>query len=131
MSDLLEELRTLAFSRAASSDANEAIARVREARAKASVEATSYELALPGLAPESWLLERALPKLAYFLDCRGVRLPGSGGVFVSLFMGDGLLFLEAGPFVEAMARRRGLSLDEVRRRYGANGTGEPPLLGGG
>lgn len=130
MSPLLDELRAHAFDRAPASEANVAIDRVRQVRAANATEAVSYELALPALAPESWLLERALPKLTYFLDCRGVRLPGSGGVFVSLFTAEGLLFLDAGPMVELLARRRALSLDEVRRRYGASGVGEPLRLGG-
>ena len=46
-----------------------------------------------------------------------------------LFTAEGLLFADAGPVVEALARARGLTLAEVVRRYGADGTGEPKQLG--
>jgi hypothetical protein len=59
-----------------------------------------------------------------------VKVPGSGNVFVSIFSAGGLLFVEAGPMVEVIARARGLTLAEVVRRYGAAGKGDPPLLGG-
>jgi hypothetical protein len=130
MTALSEQLEALAFDRASPADANEAIARVREQRSAEGVEAVSYEIALPGLAPEEFLAHKALPKLVYFLDCRGVKVPGSGGVFVSLFSAAGLLFLEAGPLVELLVKTRGLTLAEAVRRYGSDGKGDPPLLGG-
>lgn len=130
MSPLLDELSRLAFDRAPNAEANTAIARVRDARTEGGVEALSYEVAVPALAPDEYLKDKALPKLAYFLDCRGVKVPSSGGVFVSVFTPEGLLFAEAGPVVELLAKARGLTLAEVVRRYGADGTGDPMLLGG-
>lgn len=130
MSPLVESLSKLAFHRAANADANVAISEVRDARSADGVEALSYEVALPALAPDEYLKDKVLPKLAYFLDCRGVKVPASGGVFVSLFSPDGLLFIEAGPVVEQLAKARGLTLAEVVRRYGADGAGDPMLLGG-
>lgn len=127
---LLDELAALAFASAPPGEANQAIARARAAQAHHGVEGVSYELALPAQGGEAWLLERALPKLVYFLDCRGAKLPRTPGLFVSLFSGDRLSCIEAGAVVMALAKRRGLDAAEVVRRYGEQGAGDPPLLGG-
>lgn len=130
MSTLVAQLEALAFDRASPADANEAISRVRDARSEGGADALSYEIALPALAPDEFLTHKALPKLLYFLDCRGVKVPASGNVFVSLFTPGGLLFVEAGPLVELLVKTRGFTLAEAVRRYGADGAGDPPLLGG-
>jgi hypothetical protein len=127
---LLEQLNELAFHRASPQEANEAIEEVRNERSANGPEAVSYEVALPALAPDEYLMTKVLPKLVYFLDCRGVKVPGSGAVFVSMFSNEGLWFVEAGPMVEVISRARGLTLAEVVRRYGSDGKGDPPLLGG-
>lgn len=127
---LVDHLATLAFHRASPADANRAIDEARQARGSDTREAVSYEVALPGLGPDEYLTGKVLPKLTYFLDCRGVKPPASGDVFVSLFTESGLLFLEAGPMVQVLAEARGLTLAETVRRYGADGAGDPPLLGG-
>jgi hypothetical protein len=124
----LETLRAEAFARAPLAHANEAIAHQREARGGDAGPALSYELA-PSFDVQQFLQTRGLPKLVYFLDCRGVRLPSSGGVFVSLFLPDELLFIDAGRFVELVAQSRGLTIAEAVRRYGDGGAGDPPLLG--
>lgn len=130
MSAILDQLNQLAFHRASPVEANAAIDEVRATRSEGGQDAVSYEVALPALAPEEFLTTRVLPKLTYFLDCRGVKVPGSGAVFVSMFTPEGLLFVEAGPMVEVLARARGLTLAETVRRYGADGKGDPMLLGG-
>lgn len=129
MNPILEQLQQLAFHRASPLEANQAIEEVRIERSQGQ-DAVSYEIALPALAPDEFLTTRALPRLVYFLDCRGVKVPASGAVFVSLFTHEGLLFLEAGPMVEVLAKARGLTLAEVVRRYGSDGKGDPALLGG-
>jgi hypothetical protein len=129
VSPLLERLLALAFARAPLEDANQAIARAREDRGVPGQPAVSYEAALPALDPDHHLAHQLLPRLVYFLDCRGAALPAAGGVFVSLFTPGGLYFLEAGPLVVALAAVRGLSLGELRHRYGQAGVGDPPLLG--
>ena len=129
MNPILDQLTQLAFHRASPTEANQAIDDVRAQRSEGS-EAISYEVALPELSPDQFLATKVLPKLVYFLDCRGVKVPGSGNVFVSIFSAAGLLFVEAGPMVEVIARARGLTLAEVVRRYGSDGKGDPPLLGG-
>ncbi len=131
MSTLVEAISALAFHRAGVTEANSEITTVREARSEASgFDAVSYEIALPSLGPDEFLTHRALRSLTYFLDCRGVKVPGSGGVFVTLFTQAGLLFVEAGPLVELLAKHRGLTLAETIRRYGSSGVGDPALLGG-
>lgn len=131
MSTLVEQISALAFDRASPAEANVAITRVRDERSEAKgFEAVSYEIALPALGPDEFLTHKALPKLTYFLDCRGVKVPNSGGVFVTLFSEAGLLFVEAGPLVELLAKTRGLTLAETVRRYGESGVGDPALLGG-
>lgn len=129
MTPLVAELAALAFHRASPADANAAIDEARQRRGQGGAEATSYELALPGLDPDGFLAHKALPKLVYFLDCRGIHPPASGDVFVSLFSAEGLAFIDAGPVVEVLARARGLTLAEVVRRYGADGSGDPKQLG--
>lgn len=130
MNTVLEQLTQLAFHRASPAEANQAIEDVRNQRSEGGVDALSYEVALPALAPDEFLTTKVLPKLVYFLDCRGVKVPSSGAVFVSLFSAEGLYFLEAGPMVEVLTKARGLTLAEAVRRYGADGKGDPPLLGG-
>lgn len=128
MTPLVAALEALAFQTAQPQDANSAIDDVRSTFAGPK-EATSYEIALPGLDPDTYLKTKALPKLVYFLDCRGVRLPSGGGVFVSLFTSQGLFFIDAGRFAEAVGRELGLDLETLHARYGDGGTGDPKLLG--
>lgn len=129
MSPLVDRLAALAFFRASPADANQAIDEARRVRGSDTRDAHSYEVALPSLGPDEFLTTKVLPKLTCFLDCRGVKVPASGGVFVSLFSTDGLLFIDAGPMVQLLAEARGLTLAETVRRYGADGAGDPPLLG--
>lgn len=131
MSSLVDRLVGHAFASASPVDANEAIGRVRDERSALHAQAHSYEVVLPGLAPAEYLTELVLPRLVYFLDCHGVRLPGSPEVFVSLFTPEGLFFVESTDLVSLLAEAKGLTLDEARRRYGQGGSGDPLLLGGG
>ncbi len=130
MSAVLQQLTELAFHRASPAEANQAIEDVRSERSAGGEDALSYEVALPALAPDEFLTSKVLPKLLYFLDCRGVKVPASGSVFVSMFSTDGLFFIEAGPMVEVLTKARGITLAEAVRRYGSDGKGDPPLLGG-
>lgn len=126
---LLEQVTARAFLQAEASEANEAIAEARTLRGQGGREALSYEVVVPALDPDGFLTQRALPRLVYFLDCRGLQLTRTPGVFVSLFTPAGLWFIDAGEVVEVLAAARGLSADELRRRYGQAGVGDPPLLG--
>jgi hypothetical protein len=128
MSSLVEAVRALAFHTAPAADANAAIADAR-ARHGGGTESVSYEIALPALNADEFLKRRALAKLVYFLDCRGARVPQSGGVFVSLFTPEGLVFVDAGLFAEAVGNVLGLDAEALHARYGDGGTGDPKLLG--
>ncbi|MCC6332618.1 MAG: hypothetical protein IT380_01365 [Myxococcales bacterium] len=119
----------LSFQRADVAQANEAIASARERLEVDGAPGTSYEVVLPALDPDEFLTHRALPKLVNFLWCRGARLPGSAGVFVSLFTPEGLFFIEAGPLAVLLGEARGLDAAELMRRYQPDGPGDPLLLG--
>jgi hypothetical protein len=107
-----ETFLRLAFDTAPAAEANSAIARIRDER-----EERSYELVLPDTDVRAFLLERTLPKLVSHLESVGARLPGCGGVFLSVFSGDTLHFISAGDAVRLLAEWSGLSLDELKRRY--------------
>jgi hypothetical protein len=85
------ERAKIAFDRAAPAEANERIEAVREAiETRSGSPAFSYELFAPRLGVDAWFGEQALPRLIYFLSCRGLRSARAPGVFVSLFTADGL-----------------------------------------
>jgi hypothetical protein len=112
---LLEAVARLAFRCDPAAEANLAIAQVREQLGGAA----SYELILPGdEVTLSFWLEKALPRLVYFLQSHGAKLPHCEGVFVSLFLGEELLFIHARDVVGELAARAGLSSQELVQRYG-------------
>ncbi|MDX2015057.1 MAG: STAUR_1299 family protein [Myxococcaceae bacterium] len=132
MSDVVGQLVARAFARADAARANVGIDEVRaQVEAETGAPAFSYELFVPRANVEAFFVEQALPKLVYFLSCRGLRTRRTPGVFVSLFTDDGLLFLHAGDVVEVVGQRRGLSVDDCFRRYADGGTGDPKALGAG
>ncbi|HEX8703606.1 MAG TPA: STAUR_1299 family protein [Myxococcaceae bacterium] len=102
----------LAFDRAPAAEANSAIARVREAR-----EERSYEVILPKAEVTTFLLRTMLPKLVEHLESVGAKLPGCGGVFLSVFSGDTLYFLSAREAVHLLAEWSGLSVEQLKYRY--------------
>lgn len=118
MEDWLAGVLALAFHRVPAPEANEAMARVRESEGEGGQPALSYELVLPAQGAAGHLVEVVLPRLVYFLHCRGARLPHCPGVFVSIFHGDQLYFLRARDLLEALSRQTGLSAEEMVRRHG-------------
>jgi hypothetical protein len=116
----LERLLSSAFHQASGADANSEIEKVRVERGSELAEALSYEGAAPPTGTVEWLVERFLPKLVYFLDCRGARLPQAPGVFVSLFVGDRVHFFEVEVLLGALSEWSGLGFDEMVQRWGAN-----------
>lgn len=130
MSAVLEVLVQRAFLRADPARANEAIEEARlDVEDRTGQPAFSYELFVPTANVDEYFLSQALPKLVNFLHCRGFKSANTPGVFVSLFTPSGLVFIEAGAVVEALATLRHLSIEEAWRRYGDGGTGDPKLLG--
>jgi hypothetical protein len=117
--DRLAALLERAFHRAAATDANGAIAQMRKERGGApGQDALSYEAVAPGGGFDP-LVKSVLPRLVYFLDCRGAKLPSSGDVFLSLFVGDDLYFLEPRALLELASEHTGLSFAEMVKQWGA------------
>jgi len=116
---LLEELLGRAFGKVPAGEANDAIARVREERGAGGRDALSYEAVVPEGKGLAHLAEAVLPRLVYFLDCRGARLPDASGVFVSLFAGESLYFIAPADFFDVLVRATGLSCDQMVSRWGA------------
>jgi hypothetical protein len=108
-----ETFLRLAFDKAPAAEANSAIARIRDER-----EERSYEFVLPDSDVRAFLLERLLPKLVDHLESVGAKLPGCGGVFLSVFAGDTLHFIPARDAIRLLSEWSGLSLEELKRRYG-------------
>lgn len=109
-----ETFLRLAFAQAPAAEANQSIARIREEQG----DLRSYELILPTDQVRAFLLERALPKLVDYLESVGAKLPGCGGVFLSVFAGDTLHFIHARDAMQLLSEWSGLSLAELKRRYG-------------
>ncbi len=116
----LDGLLGRAFHQAPAREANEQIAGQRNARAEGALEALSYEIVLEPSATLVDAAERLLPKLVYFLDCRGLPLASARGVFVSLFVGDRLYFIDATDVVAQLAAAAGITLEELKRKHGAD-----------
>jgi hypothetical protein len=109
----VEALKARAFHHAPASEANAEIARMRvEEAGTGAKDALSYEVVVSSYEN---LVESLVPKLVYFLDCRGLRLNSAPGVFLSLFIGDTLYFLKVADFFAVL----GLPLDELVRKHGA------------
>ena len=109
----LEALKARAFHHVPAPQANAEIERVRvEQGGVGGKDALSYEVAVTTYDD---LVEDVVPKLVYFLDCRGLKLDRAPGVFLSLFIGDALYFLQVGDFFGVL----GLPLDELVRKHGA------------
>ncbi|HVE82063.1 MAG TPA: STAUR_1299 family protein [Myxococcales bacterium] len=118
MEDAVQALLARAFHQAPAMEANAQIARVRGLEGGELSPAVSYELVLPAEGAVEHLTSRVLPRLVYFLECRGSPLPACAGVFVSIFAGDRLYFVRARDVVEELSRLTGLSPEEMVRRYG-------------
>jgi hypothetical protein len=117
MDDAVAAVLARSFHRVRAQEANEAMARMRVEHG-VDGPATSYELILPPQGGAQHLVDRVLPRLVYFLECRGSRLPHCAGVFVSIFAGEELYFVHAADLVEELSRLSGLSLEEMVQKYG-------------
>lgn len=126
----VDRLIARAFHRAEAAQANEAIDAMRARQEdETGAAAFSFELFEPQTNADEVLSHQALPKLVYFLHCRGFRDARTPGVFVSLFTRSGLHFIRAGDVLEVLGDVRRLPVAELYRRYGEGGTGDPRLLG--
>ena len=117
MEEAVAAVLARSFHRTRAKEANEEMARMRAQEGHDGL-ATSYELVLPSEGATEHLVERVLPRLVYFLECRGSRLPHCAGVFCSIFAGDELYFVRAADFVEELSRLSGLSPEQMVEKYG-------------
>jgi len=108
-----------AIHRAPAVEANEAIAKMRQELGDDFSEAISYEILLPEEKAVEHLTGSVLPRMVYFLECRGAKLPHCPGVFASLFAGAELYFLHAADVIAALSELSGLSIEEMVKRHGA------------
>lgn len=115
----LQPLLEKAFHVAKAQDANAEIAALREAQGAGGNDALSYEVVLDEAEGLEGAAKKVLPKLVYFLDCRGLSLHAARGVFISLFVGESLYFVQATDFVAVLAPRFGATLPELKAKYGA------------
>ena len=116
----LEPLLARAFHEAPAREANEQISAQRNAREAGGHEALSYEVVLDAQATPAQAAAQVLPKLVYFLDCRGLSLLAAQGVFVSLFVADRLYFIDATDVVAELASAAGTTLEALKQKHGAD-----------
>lgn len=118
----LDALLGRAFRTVPALEANDAMARIRQERGGDLGLALNYEGVIPPGADLAQLAEKLLPRLIYFLDCRGAPLPRAPGVFVSLFHGEDLHFFEVHDVIEVLGQAWGLGVEELLQRFGAAAT---------
>lgn len=119
----VEAVLALAFRHVPGGEANAEIAQVRRELGQGDEPAVSYELVLPDNAPATFLAEKALPRLVYFLDCRGLKLPAPTGVFVSMFAGDRLYFFHVEPLLRQLGLLAQVSHEQMLQRWGEHSGG--------
>lgn len=122
MTTPLQPLLQKAFKTVSARDANTEIGAQREAHGMPGQDALSYEVVLEEAGGLEVAAEKVLPKLVYFLDCRGVPLHDARGVFMSVFVRESLYFVHATDFVAVVAPLTGFSLPELKAKYGAAST---------
>jgi hypothetical protein len=116
----LDSLLRRAIRRVSAAEANAAIAEMRVREGTGDRPAASYEVVVPAQAAGDYLLSSLLPRLVYFLDSMGYKLPRCSGLFLSLFHGDHLFFVRAADAVDELSRLSGLSPEEMVKQFGAN-----------
>ncbi len=115
----LQALLDRAFARVKAADANQAIADMRLEEGSDDRPAVSYEAIVPASNPAEYLTGSLMPRLVYFLDSGGFKLPRCGRVFISLFHGDDLFFIRAADAVDELSRITGLSPTQMVQRFGS------------
>ncbi len=115
----LDALLGRAFRRASAAEANAAISQIRAEEGTEGRPALSYEVVLPASNPVAYLTESVLPRLVYFLDCAGFKLPDCPGTFISLFRGEDLFFIRAADAIDELSRLSGLSMAQLAERFGS------------
>ncbi len=119
MDPTLRPLVDLAFGMAEATNANAAIAEARAAHPGA--RPTSYEVVVAEGQNLAALAEAVLPRLIYHLDSLGARPPHWGEVFLSLFIGSQLHFVQASDALPLLLAARGLPVAGALALTGAPG----------
>jgi hypothetical protein len=114
----LEALLNRAIRRVRATEANTAIAAMRAQEGTGNAPAISYEVVLPSSEPVNFLTDSLMPRLVYFLDCAGFKLPRCAGVFLSLFSGEDLFFIRAEDVVDELSKISGMSPAQMVEQFG-------------
>jgi hypothetical protein len=120
ISPAVAALLARAMARVSGSRANEAISEMRIQLGTPERPAFSYEIVLPLVDPIGHLARLVMPRLVYFLDCSGRKMPGCGDMLISIFFGDELFFFRAEDALEELSKITGLSFEQMVERYGEN-----------
>ena len=112
----LEGLLQRAIHRVKAAEATPAIAQMRLQEASERP-ARSYEVVLPSSQPVDYLINTLMPRLVYFLESAGFRLPSCKGVFLSVFHGEDLFFIRAADAIDELSRISGLSPAQMVERF--------------
>ncbi len=123
MDDRIAALLKLSFRVADARDANAAIADVRGDGKR-----RSYEMVLAPDATFEQLAAEVVPRVVYHLECVRAHLPQCEGVFLSIFVGERLHFVEPALFLGLCGEYMGLSLEAMARRFGPPKKPRPPPL---
>ena len=120
LSELIDSARRVA----PAAEANGAIAQMRDETAVSGEPGLSYEVVVPAAEPWTYLTGVALPRLVYFLDCRGQLSENAKGTFISAFVGERLYFFDSGVFLQVLGKKVGMDLAALREMWGER-TGGP------
>ncbi len=96
--------------------ANEEIDRERTRHELAHGRALSYEVVLGPEHGFAYLATVVAPRLSQYLSNKKIPTPSARGVFLSLFVGDELYFIEAAVFFDAVREAEGLDEAAWRSR---------------
>lgn len=116
MDESLRPLLDAAFLRGPALEAN---AKVRQAREEFGGEsARGYEVVVPPDGSAGWFCESVLPRLVYHMESLGSRPPQAAGFFLSLFVGEEVVFVRARDAFRFAAEVTGLTSDQMLARWG-------------
>jgi len=113
----LEGLLRRAIHRVKAVEATPAVAQMRLQEASERP-ARSYEVVLPASRSADYLIGTLMPRLVYFLESAGFKLPSCKGVFLSVFHGEDLFFIRAADAIDELSRISALSPAQMVERFG-------------
>ena len=112
----LEGLLKRAIHRVKAVEATPAIAQMRLQEASERP-ARSYEVVLPASQPVDYLISNVMPRLVYFLESAGFKLPSCKGAFLSVFYSEDLFFIRAADAIDELSRISALSPAQMVERF--------------